>query len=230
MVHISSARVSIPGLRPSAAMGWGLGVSLGLHLLVFWPTPARVTQQMPVASTIKAELHLPVQGAALGHDSAGPLPAAADPFPAHVPLDTAVVPAVPRPSAAKPGRARAAALSAPKSPPSIQPAIAPSRQLAPESPLPVPVGGDALTRYRLGLAWHLGRDALLRAAPAPAQAVTVELVVVLAAGRAMDVQVMDDGGSASLAAQAAERTRQAIRRVPVPPELGETPLRVELAL
>lgn len=94
----------------------------------------------------------------------------------------------------------------------------------------VPLPGDALTRYRLGLARHLARDSRLQGLGLPAAPVTIELVVRLAAGRASGVQVLDDGGFAGLAARAAERVRVAIRQVPVPPELGGESIRVDLGL
>lgn len=96
--------------------------------------------------------------------------------------------------------------------------------------MPVFIEGDALTRYRLGLAWHLGRDARLKAAGSPGRPVAVELVVMLAGGKAIGVEVVDDGGFATLSALAADRVRQASRTVAVPPELGESPLRVSLAV
>ena len=92
------------------------------------------------------------------------------------------------------------------------------------------VEGDALTRYRLGLASHLGRDSGLKAAGLPGRPVVVELMIVLAAGKVIGVEVVDDGGFATLAARAADRVRQASRSVPVPPELRESPLRVSLGV
>lgn len=108
--------------------------------------------------------------------------------------------------------------------------LAPSRAVQTASPAPRIIPGDALTRYRLGLAWHLARDAGLRVAGSPARPVTVELAVVLAEGRAVAVEVLDDDGFAFLAAKAVERVRQASRLVPVPPELGDGRLQVSMAL
>lgn len=85
-------------------------------------------------------------------------------------------------------------------------------------------------RYRLGLASYLGRNSGLKAIGLPGRPVVVELTVVLAAGKAIGVEVVDDGGFATLAARAADRVRQASRSVPVPPELGESPLRVSLGM
>jgi hypothetical protein len=92
------------------------------------------------------------------------------------------------------------------------------------------IHGDALTRYRLGLAWQLGQNGRLKAIGSPTRPVTVELTVMIAAGQAIGVQIDDDGGFAPLAALAAEQARQASRVVPIPPELGDTLLRVSLAL
>jgi hypothetical protein len=104
------------------------------------------------------------------------------------------------------------------------------RQVSQESVMAVPVQGDALTRYRLGLAWHLGRNAPPQAAGARVGPVTVELSVVLRAGRAIRVEVEDDGGAGALAAWAAQQTLAAIRLVPVPAELGEATVTVGLAM
>ena len=104
------------------------------------------------------------------------------------------------------------------------------REVHSESRRPLFIHGDVLTRYRLGLAWQLGQDSRLKATRSPDRPVTVELTVIVAAGRAIGVEIEDDGGSASLASTAAEQTRQASRLVPVPPELGDGLFRVNLAL
>jgi hypothetical protein len=136
-------------------------------------------------------------------------------------LDSATVPPVPKLARARPRLPAAREKEG---------AVGTSRQTERESPRPVLIQGDALTRYRLAVAWQLGRGRLLQATGSPARLVTVELAVVLAAGRAIAVEVVDDGGFAFLAARAAEQVRQASRLVPVPEELGEALLRVSLAL
>lgn len=234
MVHISSARLLSAGPRPTTALGWGLGLSVCLHLLVVWPTPARAPQQTPVASPIRAELRPRAQVAVPRHD---PATTRSSQTPPSIPdsrlLDSDAASAVPRRDGGK-GRsgtvASGTALAASPRLAAKAASASASRQVEPTSSSSVPVQGDALTRYRLGLAWGLGRDDVLRAVGSPARPVTVELVVVLAEGRAIAVEVADDGGFTSLAARAAERARQAVSLVPVPPELGEASLRVNFAL
>lgn len=216
MVHTSSTVLQGPGLRPGAAMARGLGVSLILHLLLLWPSPTRTLQHARVASTIKAELRLPAQGAVpppTAPATASVAGAAASPKPL---LDSPAPAAVPRAVRGKPRAAPNAA--------------AESRQNEEGRARPILVHGDALTRYRLGLAWQLGRTDGAPRSGVAGQAVTVELAVVLGAGRALAVEVVDDGGDAALAAQAVERVRRASLAVAVPVELGDGLLRVSLAL
>jgi hypothetical protein len=190
---------------------------VGLHLLLLWPTSVRVPQQTPGASPIKAELRASAQvpferSNAPNEPLVGPPPSRINSS-----FDSAAAQTVPNPRRTKP----------------MQPtgnAAAPSRDIHPASSLPLLLQGDALTRYRLGLAWQLGRDARLKTAGSPTRPVTVELAVMLADGRVIGVEVTDDGGFASLAATAAEQARHASRVVPVPLELGDGLLRVSLAL
>lgn len=220
MVHISSAARWGPRARPSAALAWGLGLSAGLHLLLMWPAPVGVPRQTLVASTIKAELRAAAQ-APTGPESAPQERHPERPSrPVELQLDSVMAQAVP-------GFRRNAAQPKPKAGGA---SLAPSRAVHTESSAPLIIPGDALTRYRLGLAWHLARDPGLRVAGSPSRPVTVELAVVLAGGRAISVEVLDDDGFAFLAAKAVERVRQASRVAPVPPELSDGRLQVSMAV
>lgn len=227
MVHISSARLGGAGSRPVAALGWGLGLSLGLHLVVLWPAPERVPKQLPFAGSIKAELRPTVQ-----EDVTRSVPGSAA-----VPRVEMTAEAI-RPKATDVGGRVAkhvgdgsrAGMGTPRNGHARPPAaVATTRQTQEvDHRVSVLVQGDALTRYRLGLAWQMRHR--LAAGEVGAGPVTVELAVVLAEGRVTAVEVENDGGHAALGARAVEWTWLAAHRVPVPPELGRAPLRVTVAL
>ena len=174
---------------------------------------------MPGVSTIRAELRASAQ--VPPEPASSPLALSAESLPSR--NDSFLDSAVPRgvPNNPVPGKFRR---------PAVGVAAAASREVHSVSPPPLFIHGDVLTRYRLGLAWQLGQDGRLKATRSPDRPVTIELTVIVAAGRAIGVEIEDDDGFASLASTAAEQARQASRLVPVPRELGDGLFRVSLAL
>lgn len=107
---------------------------------------------------------------------------------------------------------------------------APSRQDEGRAPLAAVASGDALTRYRLGVASHLERQALLQAGRALTGFVVVEMDILVTSGRAVAVEVQQDGGAPAFAAEVRRAVWNALASVPLPPEWVGQSLRVGLAL
>lgn len=105
-----------------------------------------------------------------------------------------------------------------------------SRQEAPAAGLALPVPGDALTRYRLSLAWHAGHLARSPDAVQLSEPVTIELSVHLAQGRVLRVSVDDDGGAPELAVWAVEQVGRAAAGAEVPEDLAGVAVTVGVAL
>jgi hypothetical protein len=228
-VHISSARFGETGLSAALPLRWAFAASLGLHLLVFWPAPGLPPRPVQVSGPIKAELRPSLQG--VPSPAGGPLPAPGGVVKEKSPeiFDRPVRTKVPAPSSRARQEGKPSRLTRPlPGPPSGADPVPASRQEGLAALQAVPVSGDALTRFRLGLAWHLGR---LGAVPGGLpEATTVELSIHLSEGRVMGVEVTHDGGRPAVAAWAAEQTRLAAADMALPDDLGAATLRVDLAL
>lgn len=233
MVHISSARFGETGLSAAFPLRWAFAASLGLHLLVFWPAPDPLPRAVrisgPLSGPIKAELRPGLQGAPSPADVPLTAPGGVAKEKSPVILDRPARTKVPAPSfGAGPGDKSSRLTRPPPEPPSGADPAPASRQQGFAALQAVPVSGDALTRFRLGLAWHLGR---LEAAPSGLpEATTVELSIHLSEGRVTGVEVTHDGGRPAVAAWAAEQTRLAAASMALPDELAVATLRVDLAL
>lgn len=207
---------------------WGLVASLTLHVLLLWPGPSVVPRPVQVSGSIRAELRPPLQGAGSVAQSRDHLAAFGTPPQLLEEPGRSGVPA----ARAGQGRQERRRISAPgtKAPPARVEGPSASRQEAPLAGPPLPVSGDALTRYRLSLAWHAGHLARSPALGHLAKPVTIELSVHLIQGRVVRVAAEDDGGAPELAVWAVEQVRQMAAEAAVPEDLAAVTVRVGLAL